>query len=201
MPRLYTLSVLEVRELGKRFGDRWIFRGLCFELIQGDKLVVGGRNGSGKSTLLKVLARLLTPSEGVVGGPEGDYRIVLALSALDQALYPHLTVREHLDFASEVRGCAARADELLIRVGLIDASDRLAALLSTGMRSRLRLALAIQPKPRLLLLDEPSASLDKEGRELVESICEEQAEWGCLILATNDPEERRLANLELELVN
>ncbi len=199
--RFYTGAVLEVNGLGKRFDDRWIFRGLSFSLSVGDKLVVRGRNGAGKSTLLKVLAHLLMPSEGSLEGPPGDPRLNLSLSALDQALYPHLTVREHLILASDLRGCPARTEELLVRIGLVEAGDRFAALLSTGMRSRLRLALAIQPEPALLLLDEPGASLDEDGRTLVASICDEQGQRGCLILATNDPEERRLANLELNLVD
>ena len=193
--------MLEVSGLGKRFDDRWIFRNLTFTLTRGDKLVVNGRNGAGKSTLLKVLARLLTPSEGTLIGPEGDHRTELAISTLDQSLYPHLTVREHLELSASLRGCSDRADELLARIGLVEAGDRLASLLSTGMRSRLRLALAIQPHPQVLLLDEPGASLDELGRALVASICEEQGQRGCLILATNDPDERRLANLELQLAD
>jgi len=73
--------------------------------------------------------------------------------------------------------------------------------MSTGMKARLKLALAIQANPLLLLLDEPSAGLDEHGRALVESIAREQTQRGCLVLATNDPAERRLATLELELAN
>lgn len=191
--------MLLVDNLGKRYGGRWVFRSLSFQLGTGDRLLVTGRNGSGKSTLLRTLAGLLSPSAGRVELPAGDSRLTVGLSALEQALYPQLTVAEHLRFAAKLRGCEAREDELLEQVGLGYARDVPASQLSTGMKGRLKLALASQARPKLLLLDEPGAGLDEAGRALVERIASEQAERGCLILATNDPAERRLANVELEL--
>lgn len=191
--------MLEVERLGKRYGSRWVFRGLAFRLERGDRLVVVGRNGAGKSTLLKVLAGLLPPSEGSVILPEGDARQTIALSALDQALYPQLTFAEHLQLAADLRGCEARTDELIDMVDLRAARNLPASQLSTGMRARVRMALAIQARPAVLLLDEPGASLDEAGRALVDLIAQAQAEHGCLIVATNEPQERRLATLELEL--
>lgn len=187
--------------LGKRFGSRWLFRGVSFTLKQGDALVVLGPNGSGKSTFLRIVAGLGSASEGTVSLPPGDSRQVLALSALEMSLYPNLSVAEHLEFSAGVRGCAARTGELLDRIGLTDAADRHASQISTGMKARLKLAMAIQANPAVLLLDEPGAGLDEHGLALVESIAAEQRERGCLILATNEPRERRLATLELRLAN
>lgn len=191
--------MLAAEGLGKRFGSRWIFRGISFQLQTGDSLIVMGQNGSGKSTLLKTLCGLLTPSEGKVRLPDGDPRQTLGVSALDLALYPHLTPAEHLELSAELRGCDVRGGELLERVNLAHAADRPCGKLSTGMRNRLKLALAIQPLPQVLMLDEPGASLDEEGRALIQSVCEEQRQRGVLIVATNDPAERRLGNLELRL--
>jgi ABC-type multidrug transport system ATPase subunit len=190
--------VLRVEGLGKRYESRWIFRGLAFSLGAGDRLVVLGRNGAGKSTLLRTLAGLVQPSEGRVELPP-EPRRSLGFSGLEQALYPQLTVDEHLNLAAELRDCDARADELLDQVELAYARELPASKLSTGMKARLKLALAIQPRPQVLLLDEPGASLDEQGRGIVEAVCAEQASRGCLIVATNDPTERRLANLELRL--
>lgn len=193
--------MLGVNQLGKRYGNRWLFRGITFSLGIGDRLVVLGRNGAGKSTLLKLLAGLVPAQEGTITLPNGDPRSTIGYSALDQALYPHLSFAEHLDLTANLRGCEARISELIERVGLVSSKDLPCSQLSTGMRARVRLALAIQSRPLVLLLDEPGASLDEAGRALIESVVGEQTERGCLILATNDPQERRLANCELDLGN
>jgi heme exporter protein A len=191
--------VLAVEGLGKRYGGRWVFRRITLEVRPGQRLVVLGSNGAGKSTLLKVVAGLVPASEGAVRLPEGDPRRVLGMAALEMALYPQLSAMEHLEFAAAMRGCEGRGEELLAQVRLLEARDRPAAQLSTGMKSRLKLALAIQPRPALLLLDEPGAAMDEAGRELLDELIAEQSERGAVVVATNDPAERRWATHELEL--
>jgi len=191
-------AVVEAQGLGKKFGRRWVFRNVEFCLGQGDALLVVGPNGSGKSTLLKVVAGLVPPSAGNVH-IDGDQRLTLGYAALDLNLYPHLSAQEHLELAAELKGCEDRAEELLKKVGLIDAKDKYASNMSTGMRMRLKLALSIQSNPSVLLLDEPGASLDESGRELVRQVCKEQRTRGALIVATNDQRERELGNLLIEL--
>ena len=193
--------MLEVSGLGKRYGDRWLFRNLTFTLTAGDALIVLGRNGAGKSTLLKAIAGLLIPSEGQVKANVPDTRTGLAMSALEMSLYPALTLREHLRLAGDLRGCDSREAELLSRIGLTHAAGLAASKISTGMKARLKLALAIHPNPAILILDEPGAGMDDAGKDLVQSICAEQKERGVLILATNDQREKLLGTLELELVN
>ena len=192
--------MLAVEGLGKRYGSRWIFRRLDFQLGMGDRLVVLGRNGSGKSTLLKVISGLVPENEGSVHLPS-EARLCLGYSAIEQNLYPNLTCGEHLEFSGALRGCLSRRDELLAKVGLRDAINKPAIEISTGMKTRLRLAMAIQAEPKVLLLDEPGAALDEFGRALVQQIADEQSSRGCLIVATNDPTERSLATLELELLD
>lgn len=194
-------AVLRVENLGKKYSGRWIFRSLSFELGKGDRLVVLGRNGSGKLTLLRTIAGLTERTEGSVDLPEGDPRHTLGLCALEQSLYAQLTVAEHLELTADLRGCAPRIDDLLAKIDLAYARNMPANHLSTGMRARLKIAMAIQADPQALLLDEPGAGLDEAGRDLVSQITSEQAERGCLIVATNDPAERRLANLELQLAS
>lgn len=184
--------------LGKRYGDRWLFRRLDFRVSPGECLVLLGRNGSGKSTLLKMLAGVAPPTEGQVVRPE-DVRLQLGYSALDQAVYPTLTVGEHLELAADLRGCAARTSELLDEVGLAYASDFPARTLSTGMRARLKLALAVQAEPAVLLLDEPGAGLDAAGLATLAAVISNRVSRTAVIIATNDPAERRFATHELEL--
>jgi ABC-type multidrug transport system ATPase subunit len=191
--------VLQVESLGKRFGIRWIFRGITFELKQGQSLIVSGRNGAGKSTLLKCIAGLAGQTEGTIDLPKEDARRSIGFAALDMQLYSHLTVAEHFEFAANMRGCDPRAEELAQQVGLADRTNQMVAELSTGMRARVKIALAVQARPMILLLDEPGAGLDEHGRALLDELCDEQKQRGCVLIATNDPLERRLGNLELEL--
>lgn len=186
--------MLSASNLGKRYGTRWLFRNLEFELGAGDCLVAIGANGSGKSTFLKSLVGLVEPSEGTVSQTG-----TVAYSALDLALYPALTAAEHLELSGELRRIPSRIDELLGRVGLVKSRDQQTHEYSTGMRARLKLAIALQPNPDVLILDEPGAGLDSVGRGLVESIVEEQRAIGAVVIATNEPAERRFATMELEI--
>jgi len=183
----------QVAGLGKRFGPRWLFRELSFDLGVGDSLVVTGPNGCGKSTLLRILAGLDAQTEGTV------QRAKVGYSALDLALYPALTPLEHLNLAAQMRGVEARSEELLDLVRLSGAKDRPAEKLSSGMRGRLKLALSVQAKPELLLLDEPGVALDEEGQRVVAEIVDNQRKTGAVILATNDERERRFATHQLQL--
>lgn len=184
--------------LGKRYGSRWLFRNLDLEILPGDTLVVLGSNGSGKSTLLKTLAGVIPATEGTVDRGE-DPRLTLGYAALDQPVYPHLTVAEHLDLAADLRGCPARTKELLEEVGLFYAADSFGCHLSTGMRARLKFALAFQAEPAAILLDEPGAGLDEKGRSLVSHLINTRRSRTAFVIATNDPNERRYATYELEL--
>lgn len=184
--------------LGKRYGSRWLFRHLDLDLRAGDCLLVLGSNGAGKSTLLKLFAGIIPASEGTVKRP-ADPRTGIGYAALDQAVYPVLAVREHLELAAELRGCSARADELLEEVGLHYAAELPGRHLSTGMRARLKFALAIQADPAVILFDEPGAGLDAAGRAMIGQVIEARRATTAFVLATNDPEERRFATHELEL--
>jgi ABC-type multidrug transport system ATPase subunit len=191
--------VVEVKGLGKKYGDRWILRDLSFTLETGDCLIVTGKNGAGKSTLLKVLSGLERPSSGSVETNTTDYRKELSYCALEQAMFATLTVAEHLDLAAKVRGIVSDDTALIVKCGLEDHKDVQSQFLSSGLRSRLKIALAIQTNPKVLLWDEPGVALDGAGKALIERVVREQKQRGLLVIATNDPDERRFGTHELDL--
>lgn len=186
--------MIRCRELGKRYGSRWAIRRVELELSQGECLLVTGANGSGKTTLLRLLASLEAPTEGEV-----EVSGSVGFTSPDLALYPNLSAREHLRFAAKLRRIEAQEQPLLERVGLCDDGDKPTGAFSTGMRSRLRLALAIQHQPSVLLLDEPMATLDEDGREVVCQVIEEQRRRGCVVIATNTDAERCFGDWEVRL--
>ncbi len=186
--------LLKAENLGRRFGHNWVIKDLDFEVLPGQVLAITGPNGRGKSTLLKLLCGLLEPSQGRVSLAGS-----LGVSALDMALYPQLTGREHVQWLAKMKGISLDPLELLTEMGLAGAVDRLAAAYSTGMRARLKLALALIGEPPLLLLDEPTAALDEDGQALIQRVIERQKEKGAVILATNDRADLAQATHELTL--
>jgi heme exporter protein A len=189
------MALLEADHLGRRFDERWIFRKVSFCLEPGHVLAVTGKNGQGKSTLLKIVCGLMEPSEGKV-----LLEATLGVATLDLALYPSLTAGEHIAFVSELAGISSDPRTALGRVGLSEAVDRPAQALSTGMRARLKLALALVGDPAVLILDEPTAALDEEGRGLVmDAIRSVTSRGGAVLMATNDRTDLEFATHELAL--
>ena len=203
------LIELKLENVSKSFGTRRVLRNVCAEVRTGEALVVTGHNGSGKSTLLTLIAGLTRPDSGTIrflaNGDElpiDDRRRFMSLVAPDLTLYPELTALENLEFFARVRSLpwdAEAARRLLARVGLEGRGDDLTGTFSSGMRVRLKYAVALQSEPAVLLLDEPTAMLDTGGVQVVEQVIAEQRQRGVLVLATNDPQETRHGDLVLHL--
>jgi ABC-type multidrug transport system ATPase subunit len=196
--------VVELRGATKRFGAVLALDSVDLAVEPGETVVLTGPNGSGKTTLLQLVAGTLEPDAGevrvagrdavrerrgarahtgaVLGGPGG--------------WYPRLTGRANLEFfaALEELGeeAPAAVDGALAAVNLREAADRRVGGYSTGMRARLALARARLARPDVLLLDEPTASLDarsvREFREFLRADGRSRA----VLLATHDEEEAAL---------
>jgi ABC-2 type transport system ATP-binding protein len=150
--------------------------GIDLHVASGEIYGFLGPNGAGKSTTVKVLTTLLPPTAGraTVAGydvaKEGaSVRAAIGVALQDVALDPMLTGREHMRLQGGLQGIpraerATRGNELLERVGLMDAADRKSATYSGGMKRRLDLALALLHNPRILFLDEPTTGLDVQSR-------------------------------------
>jgi len=162
-------------------------------LAPGEAVALVGPNGAGKSTLLALLAGALDPTAGEV---VRSARVGWAPQR--PALYGRLSARENLELFGRLEGDRAGVEALLAELEL-DA-DAPAATLSVGMRQRLNLALAFLGPPRVLLLDEPTASLDPERREgLWARLGALRAEGGSVCFATQNIEEVARADRVLRI--
>jgi ABC-2 type transport system ATP-binding protein len=182
--------------LGKRFEDFWALRGLDLAVPQGSVLGLLGHNGAGKTTAVRILTTLLKPTEGraVVAGHDvvsdaAAVRPRIGLAGQQATVDGLLTARANLVMVGRLyhlpRAAArARADELLERLGLTDAADRLVRTFSGGMRRRLDLAASLVATPPVLFLDEPTTGLDPRSRIELWTLLEELVRDGATVLLT-----------------
>ena len=168
---------IEVRGLVREYkkGPRAV-DGIDLGVAPGEIYGFLGPNGAGKSTTVHVLTTLLPPTSGtaLVGGYDvvrdgPKIRSLIGVALQEAALDPLLTARDHLRLQATLQSVpkeqrAARAEELIHRVGLADAADRKVQGYSGGMKRRLDLALALVHTPRILFLDEPTTGLDPQSR-------------------------------------
>lgn len=197
------VSALVCRGCAKRFGKILVFKGIDLEVRSGGSLAVTGPNGSGKSTLLELCARVQSPSAGEVLFMRGDELVaerdrwnLLGLVSARVNPYGELSGEENIEFAIRARGLdpadKERAGELLGHFGLYRHRGKPVKHYSSGMRQRLRFVLAALHDPPVLLLDEPGAHLDGEGRDLMYGLIDRMREGRILIIATNDESEAGL---------
>jgi ABC-2 type transport system ATP-binding protein len=182
-----TAALLRAVGVARRFGEVEALAPTDLELHAGESLALVGPNGAGKSTLLALLAGALEASEGAV---EAHARVGWVPQR--PAHYARLSARENLELFARLEGVAdpgSVALELLHRFSLPD-GGRPSGELSVGNRQRLNVALSLLGRPRVLLLDEPTASLDPgQRRRLWDIVHELRAEGGAICFATQNVEE------------
>jgi ABC-2 type transport system ATP-binding protein len=182
--------------LGKRFGDLWALRDVDLEAPAGSVLGLLGHNGAGKTTAVRILATLALPTTGRarvdgldVVADAARVRARIGLAAQAATVDGLLTARANLELVGRLhhlpRATARRrADELLERLGLAHAGDRLVKTFSGGMRRRLDLAATLVAAPPVLFLDEPTTGLDPQSRSELWALARELVRGGATLLLT-----------------
>jgi ABC-2 type transport system ATP-binding protein len=187
------MSVIEVTGLSKRYGRTLAVDDISFTVGRGDTIGLLGGNGAGKTTTIAMLLGLLIPSEGTIRilGHDMARDRFAALARMNfsspYVSLPHrLTVAENLRVYGHLYNVARidrRIAELASELDLADLLHRPAGELSAGQKTRVALAKSLINRPELLLLDEPTASLDPDTGDLVRGWLERyQAESGCTLL-------------------
>jgi ABC-2 type transport system ATP-binding protein len=189
---------LEVRGVGMRFGEREALRDVSFEVAAGELLAIIGPNGAGKTTLLSILAGILRPTAGDVvqtGAETGSGRPGAAGGRIgwvpqQTAVYEKLSVAENLRLFARLERLAdpqAEVDRMLEQTDLVDRADDELGQLSGGNRQRVNIAVGLLGDPIVLLLDEPSASLDPRQRQRLWRFISGLADRGTgVVFATHD---------------
>lgn len=168
------MSVVDVVDLTKRFGDRTVVDRVSMTVERGEIVGFLGPNGSGKTTTIRMICGLLTPDggSGTVLGRDvltDSREIKRRVGYMTQkfSFYEDLTIAENLDFVArlyEMRPRREHVDRTLETLGLTSRRNQLAGTLSGGWKQRLALAACIMHQPDLLLLDEPTAGVDPKAR-------------------------------------
>ncbi len=194
-PLLAPELALDARGVARRFGARWVLRGINLQVRAGEIVGLLGHNGCGKSTLLRIVATLLKSSAGeayVYGAnvkTQGDdVRTHVGFFAHVPGLYDDLSARENLAFAATMLGLpSADIDAAIERVGLTHVTHERVRGFSAGMQRRLSLARLMLQRPRLLLLDEPYNNLDTAGIALMNAFIRELgAAGGAALVVVHD---------------
>ena len=200
------MNAVSLESVSKMFRQRALFsrnikeevhalRNVSFDLAAGEVLGLLGPNGSGKSTALRLVSTLLLPDSGrvtVAGfetrshGEAVRKRVGLALAS-ERSFFPRLTARENLEFFAAIenlsrRECRDSTERALIDAGLIDSANKQVMKFSSGMHQRLAIARALLKRPSVLLLDEPSRSLDLAAAARLWGVIRELSQNGIAIL-------------------
>ncbi len=165
---------ITLKDIGRRYNNEWIFRHINYTFESGKSYAILGHNGSGKSTFLKVLSSSLTPSSGELIYTDGDEVVPLdhiyqqvSLAAPYVELIEEFTLNELIDFHFKFKNYLPSFDKQTVvnLLGLEHALDRELRFFSSGMRQRVKLALACCSASDLVLLDEPTSNLDSAGEQ------------------------------------
>jgi len=193
-------------DAGKRFNKDWIFKGLNYQFEMGHHYALIGNNGSGKSTLLQSIAGYTSLSKGKIVWGEFDANSIyqqISLAAPYLELVEEFTTLEQIQFHNKFKPLINQIsfEEIISLVGLKEATHKQIRYFSSGMKQRLKLALAIFSASPILLLDEPCSNLDKEGYALYKKLILDHANTKLIIVGSNDPEEYQFCDKQINLMD
>ena len=192
------MFTIQVQNASKRFHHEWIFKNLNLDLSAGDSIAITGGNGSGKSTLLKCLSGAIPLTSGTIQYQAGSTQISeehwfrsLALATPYLELPEEFTLSEVLSFHFQFKNPLQQRSnaEILEVLGLEKHKSKTLSQFSSGMKQRVKLALAIFSEVPFLLLDEPTTNLDKQGVTWYLDLIQQFTPNRIVMICSNNPRE------------
>lgn len=192
------MSIIEVKNVTKRFNDKLVLDNVSYEVNQGEIFGFIGPNGAGKSTLINIMTSLLTPDSGTIKICGYDIlkepikaKECIGYVPQDISLMEELTAYDNLEFFGALYGLKGkelkeRINEALEVTGLVEKKKEKVKKFSGGMKRRLNIAAAIMHHPKVLIMDEPTVGVDPQSRNHIfnftKNICNE---WGTTVIYTS----------------
>jgi ABC-type multidrug transport system ATPase subunit len=201
---------ISLHKIGKKFNREWVFRNIDFEIPSGTRIAILGSNGSGKSTLLQVLSGILSPSEGTT-----EYRIDETVVPIEDVfqhftiaspyleLVEEMTLIEMIEFHFSFKGRLQQLSntEIINLLGLEKSTHKEIRHFSSGMKQRLKLALAVLSDVQCILLDEPCSNLDKQSISWYQNLLNTYVTNRTLIICSNQEYEYEICDKSLSIMD
>jgi ABC-type multidrug transport system ATPase subunit len=204
-----TMKII-LENIGRRFNRDWIFRGVDYTFLSGKIYAILGPNGSGKSTLLQVLNGSLSPSAGKINYFFEDKPVEaddvyqhLSLAAPYLELIEEFTLSEMIDFHFKFKSytTGTERDEIIALLAMEASKNKPIKYFSSGMKQRLKLAIAFCSDTPMLMLDEPTSNLDTQGVDWYLSLVEKFASNRLTIICSNQDYEYSFCDERLSIVD
>jgi len=201
---------ITLQNIGRRFNRDWIFREIDYTFTSGGAYAILGPNGSGKSTLLQVLNGSLSPSAGKISYFYEDKPVEidavyqhLSLAAPYLELIEEFTLDEMIDFHFKFKPYKAGIDknELIGLLAMPNSKNKMIKYFSSGMKQRLKLAIAFCSDTPMLMLDEPTSNLDTQGVDWYLSLVQQFAANRLTIICSNQEHEYSFCDARLNITD
>ncbi|WP_216629362.1 ABC transporter ATP-binding protein [Taibaiella lutea] len=189
---------ISVNQVGKRYQQHWVFKGLDYTFENGKQYAILGANGSGKSTLLRMLAGMQSPNKGTIEYNINNTQLSteklfqhVSFCAPGMDIIEEMSLKEfltfHFTFKKILNGFTV--DKIIEAMGLQKVSHKFIHDFSSGMKQRVKLAQAFFTQTSLLLLDEPCSNLDLQGVQTYQDWLKQYSHNRLIIIASNDERE------------
>ena len=199
-----------LENIGRRFNREWIFKEINYTFETGQSYAILGANGSGKSTLLQLICGNLTPSAGTISYSLNDKPVdietvfqQISLAAPYIELIEEFTLQEMIDFHFQFKSYHPGLNALSVieLLNLETSSQKILKYFSSGMKQRVKLALAFCTKTPVLLLDEPTSNLDQQGINWYLSLLEHFSKGRLVIICSNQQNEYQFCTKQIDITS